>query len=128
MIRAVTLDFWNTLMDDFHVPDRETVRAVKLAKLVAPYGYRLDPVQIAAGFDDVWQHFDKIWYKKKRTPTTAESAGVLLHALRIKLPGEAVARVVAMLEEVVLECPPHTVAEVPETLPLLAERYALAVV
>jgi putative hydrolase of the HAD superfamily len=128
MIRAVTLDFWNTLMDDFHVPDRETVRAVKLAELVAPYGYHLDPAQIDAGFDDVWNHFDKIWFKKKRTPTTAESAGVLLHALRIKLPGEAVARVVAALEEAILECPPQTVAEVPETLPLLAERYALAVV
>jgi putative hydrolase of the HAD superfamily len=128
MIRAVTLDFWNTLMDDFHLPGRETLRAVKLAELVAPYGYHLDPGQIAAGFDEVWQHFDKVWYKKKRTPTTAESTGVLLHALHVRLPGEAVARVVAMLEEVVLECPPQTVAEVPETLPLLAERYALAVV
>ncbi len=128
MIRAVTLDFWNTLMDDFHLPGRETLRAVRLAELVAPYGYRLDPAQIAAGFDDVWRHFDKIWYKKKRTPTTAESAGVLLHALHVKLPGEAVARVTAMLEEVVLESPPQTVAGVPETLPLLAERYALAVV
>jgi putative hydrolase of the HAD superfamily len=128
MIRAVTLDFWNTLMDDFHLPGRETLRAVRLAELVAPYGYRLDPGRIAAGFDDVWRHFDKIWYKKKRTPTTAESAAVLLHSLHVKLPAEAVARVVAMLEEVVLESPPQTVAEVPETLPLLAERYALAVV
>ena len=92
MIRAVTLDFWNTLMDDFHLPGRETLRAVRLAELVAPYGYRLDPAQIAAGFDEVWRHFDKIWYKKKRTPMTAESAGVLLHALRVKLPAEAVAR------------------------------------
>ena len=53
---------------------------------------------------------------------------MLLHALHVKLPGEAVARVTAMLEEVVLESPPQTVAGVPETLPLLAERYALAVV
>ena len=33
-----------------------------------------------------------------------------------------------MLEEVILESPPRTVEGVPETLPLLAERYALAVV
>jgi FMN phosphatase YigB (HAD superfamily) len=128
MIRAVTLDFWNTLMDDFHVPDRETVRAVKLAELVAPYGYHLDPVQIAAGFDDVWQHFDKIWYKKSRTPTTAESATVILRALRIRLPEESRRRFVTMLEEVTLERPPRLVDGVAETLPLLAERYSLAVV
>ena len=33
-----------------------------------------------------------------------------------------------MLEEVILESPPRTVEGVPETLPLLAEHYALAVV
>ena len=32
-------------MDDFHVPGREALRAVRLAELVAPYGYDLDPAR-----------------------------------------------------------------------------------
>ena len=128
MIRAVTLDFWNTLMDDFHAPGRDELRALRLQHIVAAYGYDLDAVKIDAAFDDVWRHFDKIWYKKKRTPTPAESVDVLLHSLHVRLPAAAVTRVVVMLEEIILESPPQAVAEVPETLPLLAERYALAVV
>ena len=128
MIRAVTLDFWNTLMDDFHLPGRDELRTARLQEILAPYGYHLDADLVDAGFDQVWRHFDKIWYKKERTPTVAESAAVLLRSLHVRVPAAAVARVVTMLEEATLDCPPQTVAEVPETLPLLAERYALAIV
>ncbi len=128
MIRAVTLDFWNTLMDDFHLSSRQELRTLRLREIVAPYGYSPDPDAIETAFDEVWRRFDRVWLKKKRTPITAESVDVLLHALRIRLPAPAVAQVVTMLEEVALDHPPRTVAGVPETLPALAERYALAVV
>jgi len=128
MIRAVTLDFWNTLMDDFHTPGRDELRADRLREIVAPFGRLPDHQAIERGFSQVWDHFDRVWYKKRRTPTTAESAAVLLRALRLKLPPEAVARVVSSLEEVILESPPKPVAGVVDTLPELAERYALAVV
>ncbi len=128
MIRAVTLDFWNTLMDDFHLSSRHELRTLRLREIVAPYGYSPDPDAVEAAFGEVWRRFDRVWIKKKRTPTTAESVDVLLHALHIRLPAPAVAQVVAMLEEVTLEQPPRTVAGVAETLPVLAERYALAVV
>jgi putative hydrolase of the HAD superfamily len=128
MIRAVTLDFWNTLMDDFQPPARDELRAARLREIVGPYGHEPDPQAIDAAFAKAWKHFDKVWFKKARTPTTAESATVLLRALRIKLPDEARRQVVTMLEEVILESPPRTVEGVPETLPLLAERYALAIV
>jgi len=128
MIRAVTLDFWNTLMNDFHLPSREELRAQRLLEIVGPHGYAPDEYEIEAAFAKAWEHFDRLWYKKSRTPTTAESATVILRALRIKLPEESRRRVVTMLEEIILESPPRLVDGVAETLPLLAERYALAVV
>ena len=128
MIRAVTLDFWNTLMDDFHLPAREELRAARLREIVAPYGRVPDQTAIDAAFAKAWKHFDKVWLKKHRTPPPAESAAVVLRALRIKLPPQAFERVVTVLEEGVLDAPPRTVDGVTDTLPLLAERYALAVV
>jgi putative hydrolase of the HAD superfamily len=128
MIRAVTLDFWNTLMNDFHLPSREELRARRLLEIVGPHGYAPDEYAIEAAFAKASDHFDSLWYKKSRTPTTAESTAVILRALRIKLPDESRRRVVTMLEEVILEHPPRLVDGVAETLPLLAERYALAVV
>ena len=128
MIRAVTLDFWNTLMNDFHLPTRDELRAARLLEIVGPYGYAPDEYEIEAAFAEAWRHFDAVWYKKARTPTTAESTAVILRSLRIKLPDEARQRVVTMLEEIILEHPPRLVPGVAETLPVLAERYALAVV
>jgi len=128
MIRAVTLDFWNTLMDDFMLPEREALRTARLLDLVGPYGHRPGDKAIAAAFRESWDHFDRVWYEEARTPTTAESAAVVLRALKIKLPGEARAAFVTDLEEILLDCPPRPVPGVPETLPVLAERYALAVV
>jgi putative hydrolase of the HAD superfamily len=122
MIRAVTLDFWNTLLDDSHPPARDEVRTARLYEIVAPYGYAPGPEAIHAAFVKVWRHFDRIWFKKSRTPSTAESAAVLLRALRIRLPQEARERVVTMLEEIILESPPRTVEGVPETLPLSPGR------
>ena len=128
MIRAVTLDFWNTLMDDYDLTRREVVRAAHLREIVAPYGYEPNDDALARAFGQSWRNFDRVWYDEARTPTAAESAAVLVRALRTKLPPEAVARITALLEEIVLECPPRPVAGVPETLPELAERYALAIV
>jgi len=95
---------------------------------VGPHGYAPDEYEIEAAFAKSWEHFDNLWYKKSRTPTTAESTAVILRALRIKLPDESRRRVVTMLEEIILERPPRLVDGVAETLPLLAERYALPVV
>jgi putative hydrolase of the HAD superfamily len=128
MIRAVTLDFWNTLMDDFMLPEREALRAARLRELVAPYGYAPRDEAVAAAFRASWKHFDRVWYAEARTPTAAESAAVVLRALKIKLPRDARDALVTLLEEVLLQCPPRPVPGVPETLPVLAERYALAVV
>ena len=96
MIRAVTLDFWNTLMNDFHSPSRDELRADRLREIVAPYGRLPDHRAVDAAFTAVWGHFDRIWYRKRRTPSTAESADVLLRSLRLKLPATAVARVVSV--------------------------------
>jgi FMN phosphatase YigB (HAD superfamily) len=128
MIRAVTLDFWNTLMDDFLLPQREALRAARLRDVVAPFRYAPKDAAIAAAFDKSWENFDRVWYEEARTPTAAESAAVVLRALKIKLPSDARDAFVATLEEILLDCPPRPVTGVPETLPVLAERYALAVV
>jgi len=128
MIRAITLDFWNTLMDDFDLPRREALRAERLRELVAPFGYTPDDAAIDRAVEKSWQHFDEVWYGESRTPSSQESTRIVVKALRMKLPDDAVDRITTLLEEIVLEAPPRPVAGVPETLPLLAERYALAVV
>jgi putative hydrolase of the HAD superfamily len=128
MISAVTLDFWNTLADDYRLEERQALRAVRLREIVGPHGYEPDDLAVQRAFSTSWDHFDRVWYDEHRTPTTAESTDVMLGALGVRLPQDARERVVDMLAHVVLDTAPRPVEGVPETLPVLAERYRLAVI
>ena len=128
MVTAVTLDFWNTLIDDYRFAERRELRATRLAAALAPHGYEggADPIDDA--FAASWDHFERVWRHERRTPTTAESMDVILAALEVTVPDDVRDELTRMMEELLLETPPRPVVGVPETLPLLAQRYALAVV
>lgn len=128
MIRAVTLDFWNTLADDYRLEERQALRGARLREIVGPYGYRPDDTDVSRAFSASWDHFDRVWFDEHRTPVTAESTDVMLGALGIRLPDDARQQVVRTLERIVLETPPRPVDGVIETLPVLADRYKLAIV
>ncbi|MFA4964696.1 MAG: HAD family hydrolase [Thermoleophilia bacterium] len=128
MLRAVTFDYWNTLFVDVRGRERERRRAEMLRAELARLG--LDPPARAlaealqAGFD----FFDRVWLRERRTPLCAETVDATLAALHARLPDEARARLVHAFERVLLDLPPEPMPGALYTLPLLAERYRLAVI
>lgn len=128
MLRAVTLDFWNTLFVDSRGREREHRRAAWLRKELEAAGLpRSDGAiadALAAGFD----YFEKVWREEQRTPLARETTEATLAALGVRLDEEAVARTVDHFEHLMLDVPPDPVPGAVGTLPLLAERYKLAVV
>jgi len=128
MIRAVTLDFWNTLVEDHRLEQRMALRSARLAEALAPYGFSGDRAAVDCAFRASWDNFDEIWRRDHRTPTTAESVTILLGELGVTVPEATHAELTVLMEELVLEAPPRPLPGVSETLPILAERYALAVV
>jgi FMN phosphatase YigB (HAD superfamily) len=128
MIRAVTLDFWNTLVEDVSLEQRIALRATRLSAALVPYGFTGDRPAVDRAFKSSWDSFDRIWRHDHRTPTTAESVTIVLGELGVTVPDTVHDELTKLMEDLVLEAPPRPLAGVPETLPLLAERYALAVV
>ena len=128
MLRAITFDYWNTLFVDVNGRAREQRRvAVLRAELAA---LELDPPQAAvdealrAGFD----FFDRVWIREHRTPSCGELVDSILAVLGARVPEDARERLVSRFELLVLDLPPEPVPSAVYTLPLLAERYRLAVV
>jgi HAD superfamily hydrolase (TIGR01549 family) len=128
MLRAVTLDFWNTLFVDPRGREREHRRTEWLrAELDKAGAQRSDAAiadALAAGFD----YFEQVWRDERRTPPASETTEATLVALGARLPDESFARTVEYFERLILEVPPEPMPGAVGALPALAERYKLAVI
>jgi putative hydrolase of the HAD superfamily len=128
MLKAVTFDFWNTLFVDVHGRHRERLRVQALRAELETLG-RVVPETVLddslrAGFD----FFDRVWVAEHRTPSCGELVDSILAVLGARVPGAARERLVRRFELLVLDLPPEPMPGAAYALPLLAERYRLAVV
>jgi len=128
VIRAVTLDFWNTLFVDRRGREREHLRADVLQAEFAAVG-AVVPEQLvldglAAGFD----YFDTVWLREQRTPSCDEILDATLQHLGVGLPPAARRRVSAIFAELLLEAPPDPVPGASRTVAYLGARYRLALI
>ncbi len=128
MLRAVTLDYWNTLFVDVHGSERERRREEILRAELEPLGVRLPRVTLADALQSGFDFFDRLWIEEHRTPLCEETVDAILATLGVTVPPEARARVIDGFEQVLLHVPPEPMPSAVSTLPVLAERYKLAVI
>jgi len=128
MLKAVTFDFWNTLFVDVHGQDRERLRAEALRAELEALGRAVPQTtlddSLRAGFD----FFDRVWVSEHRTPSCGEIVDSTLAVLGVQVPEAAHERLVNRFERLVLDLPPEPMPGAVYALPVLAERYRLAVV
>jgi putative hydrolase of the HAD superfamily len=128
MLRAVTFDYWNTLFVDARGAEREQRREEILRAELEPLGMRPPRAVLADALQSGFDFFDRIWLEEHRTPLCFETVDAILATLDVMLPDEARSRVITAFEQVLLEAPPDPMPGTAYALPLLAERYKLAVV
>jgi HAD superfamily hydrolase (TIGR01509 family) len=128
VLKAITLDFWNTLFVDHRGRERATRRAESLRRELGEFGLTRSDAELADSLAAGYDYFERVWRAEMRTPGAAEILDVMLEGLRARLPQAARARVVATFDELILELPPEPLPQVRETLTALVARYKLAVV
>jgi len=128
MLRAVTLDFWDTLFGWNLDPAYEQRQVERLAAELSQLGEARAELEIRGALQRAYEWFDRIWIGEHRTPGAAETLGVVLAALAVSEPGEALARLATFFEELVLEVQPELLPGVKEVLPRLATHYKLALI
>jgi len=128
MLRAVTFDFWSTLFVDTRGRERERLRGDVLDEALRSGGHTLAKADLTMGLSAAWDHFDVVWLNEHRTPSCGELVDAILTTLRVRLAGETLEALVRRFERLVLEVPPEPMPGAVYTLPLLAERYRLAVI
>jgi putative hydrolase of the HAD superfamily len=136
MIKAITLDFWDTLVADdsdeqrravLGLPTKPQARLQLLVDEITHHHPQITPEQIADAFRQANVVFNDAWKKQHHTPSVAKRLQVAYDALKIKAtPGFA--DVVRKIEEMEVMVPPNFVASVDETLEQLSKQYTLGII
>jgi putative hydrolase of the HAD superfamily len=136
MIRAVTFDFWDTLVADdsdeprrarMGLPTKAQSRLLLLVGEIARYHPGIQPEQIAQAFAHANERFRRAWKEEYHTPTVAQRLQDVYGYLHIeRTPGFD--DIVRHVEEMELIIRPRFVDGVAETLAQLAGNYKLGII
>lgn len=136
MIRAVTFDFWDTLVADdsdeprraaLGLPTKAQARLQLLVDEITDTYPKITPEEISRGFALANEHFRQAWKNEYRTPSVASRLQEVYNFLQIPVtPGFE--QVVRHVEEMEVMIPPLFVPGVNDVLARLAERYTLGII
>ena len=130
MLRAITLDYWDTLFVGTAMPERITRRQEALMRMLETLGA---PVA-ADAFDKLYRESGaeahKWWRDEHRGYHTADRIRWILNRLAIERPAdcEHIAAAIVEVDQALLDYPPPLLPGAVEALETLHERYALAIV
>jgi HAD superfamily hydrolase (TIGR01549 family) len=136
MIRAITFDFWDTLVADdsdeprraaLGLPTKPQARLQLLVDEIIRYHPELAPEQVAQAFTHANDRFRQAWKNEHHTPSVSSRLQQAYEFLKIDLtPGFP--EMVRIVQEMEVMIPPSFVPQVREVLAQLASRYALGIV
>ncbi|MEA4924545.1 MAG: HAD family hydrolase [Syntrophomonadaceae bacterium] len=128
MLKAITFDFWDTL---YKTPDQmgTSLRRINaFADTLQDLGYKAEHEAISQAFYDCWQYANHYQIECGLDITPRGHVDFILKQLRIELNLEDWNRVYNTYTKVLANYPPQVNHGVYETLPLLAEKFKLAVI
>ena len=136
MIKAVTFDLWDTMVQD---DSDERVRAARGLRSKRQERRHLlwqalngiqpiDRDRVELAYDVADAAFNLVWHEQHITWTIGERLKVVLDGLGRNLPAPAFAQVVKTHSEMEVEIPPDAIEDVGLALANLANRYKLCVV
>ena len=130
-IRAITLDYWNTLVDDRgEEGPRKSYRYEAIRALFAAYDRELSHVELRGIYSRAGQQAMRWWAEEQRGYTTEQRIRWMLTEVDVE-PADGcrhLAAAVAAIDEALLEHPPDLFPGAAELLAELASRVPLAIV
>jgi len=128
MIKAVTLDFWDTIFKmDFEI-DLNGIRINKLNEILKKYNVDLSDEQVIKIYRDVHKEFDRKWVEEYRTMTTAEVLKMILTKIGVEVSEEDFKMLVLTFQEAILLNPPTLMDGVKEAVQRLSSKYKLGII
>jgi putative hydrolase of the HAD superfamily len=130
MLRALSLDFWDTLYIGTAVAGRAQIRRAAVGVLLEAVGRPLGDTELLALYREAGAEADRWWRDEHRGYTADDRIRWMLRRLGIERPADCahVARAVTAVDEALLELPPPLVEGAADAVRRLAARFPLAIV
>ncbi|MBL0175688.1 MAG: HAD family hydrolase [Ignavibacteria bacterium] len=128
MIRAVTIDFWNTIVGTGNGEARRRYRNAALREALSGAGVAWDEEQVRAAMKHMYEEFERRWFGEQRTMSASESLAALWAYFDVRVDRATHEQVTTAFEDSILVGPPEPLPGAGEVIAALAERYALAVI
>jgi putative hydrolase of the HAD superfamily len=128
MIKAITIDFWNTLFDNSNGLARNAYRQEKLIREIDNYGIAVKQDEFQEAMSASWGYFNNIWLNDQRTPLPKETAAFFWQFLKLPKDEGAIDRIAFEFGESILKHPPKLMPNVKSVLEELCKDYKLGVV
>ncbi len=127
-IKAVTIDFWNTLFDSSAGQIRNNYRHSELIDVMKSLGTPVDDDKIRAAMHTSWEFFNKQWLTVHRTPQPEEIIRYYWQHLEIPYDEGMMDRLLHEFSTAVLKYPPKLIPGVKNAIATLSKKYKLAIV
>ncbi len=128
MIKAVTIDFWNTLVEPGNGLLRKQTRVQAVCAALVASHYPVSQEAVIRAIDGVYPVFERIWFEKQRTLRPSECVALIWDQLHIDMLESLHETVVRAFEQSILSDPPILLEGVREAVRGLADEYKLAVI
>jgi FMN phosphatase YigB (HAD superfamily) len=129
-IRAITLDFWDTLYDAENLPERLALRQQAIGALLGAYGLELPERDVAQLYSESAREADRWWRDEHRGYTTAERLRWMLEraGARPRPECDHIAAACDAVDDALLVCPPPLLPGAADAVRTLASHLPLAIV
>jgi putative hydrolase of the HAD superfamily len=129
-LRAITLDYWDTLVDGSALAERAAYRQKAIRQMVQDVGCSVTDDEFMKAYRQSGEQAERWWRDHHRGYTARERIDWMLNLLSVERPAdcEHVAKAVAAVDEALIEIPPPLFPGAADCLEALATRYKLAIV
>ncbi len=129
-LRAITFDYWDTLIEGTVERERTQMRRSAFRDLLAELGHELTADDVSALHKDVARDLDRWWRVEQRGYKTEEAVAHLLAKRGIVLPQNdaRVVRTARQVDAALIEHPPELLPNALDVLERLSRRFRLAIV
>ena len=128
MIKAITLDFWDTIYKmDFEI-DLNGLRIQKLISVLKKYNIDMPQENITEVYKKVHSEFDRRWIEDHKTMTTKEVLEMIFSAINVTISAEDMNYLVSVFQEAILLNPPALITGAKENIIKLSSQYKLGII
>lgn len=127
-IKAITIDFWNTIFDSSNGIERNQLRINTLKSKLSELGLNISDEEYQLAMQNAWEYFNGIWKNEQRTLSTYESVLFFWSYFNAPIDKSAIDEVVKVFEDCILYHPPSLFEGAAEAFKTLSSKYMLGII